>query len=72
MMQKFAHLTAGLSAGDGTRSLQRKLIREVHMPAEVFYGLGIFVAISLIGVVAYGLVYLFGGEKMREHMRGDW
>lgn len=42
------------------------------MPAEVFYGLGIFVSISGIGVVAYGLVYLFGGTKMREQMRSEW
>ena len=72
MMQKFAHLTAGLNAGDGTRRLQRRLTREIHMQAEVFYGLMIFVSISGIGVVAYGLVYLFGGSKMREQMRSEW
>ncbi len=72
MMQKFAHLTAESSAGDGIRSLQRKLVREVHRMTEAYYALGIVVAISGIGVVAYGLVYLFGGKKMRAQMRSEW
>ncbi len=39
---------------------------------EAYYALGIVVVISGIGVVAYGLVYLFGGSKMREQMRSEW
>ena len=72
MMRKCVHLTAGLDGGDGIRSLQSRLIREVHRMTELFYGLGIVVAISGIGVLAYGLVYLFGGSKMRAQMRSDW
>jgi len=39
---------------------------------EAYYALGIVVAISGIGVVAYSLVYLFSGKAMRKHMREDW
>ena len=72
MMRRYVHLTAGLDSGDGIRSLQRRSIREVHKMAEAYYAIGIVVAISGIGVVAYGLVYLFGGKAMRQHMREDW
>jgi len=39
---------------------------------EAYYALGIVVVISGIGVVAFGLVYLFGGKEFRQHMREDW
>ena len=39
---------------------------------EAYYALGIVVAISGIGVVAFGLVYLFGGKEFRKHIREDW
>ena len=71
-MQKYVHLIAELNSGDGIRSLQRRLIREVHRMTEAYYALGIVVVISVIGVVAFGLVYLFGGKAMRKHMREDW
>ena len=39
---------------------------------EAFFAIGIILAISGIGVVAYSLVYLFGGTEMREQMRSEW
>jgi hypothetical protein len=72
MMQKFAHHTAGLRSGDGIRSLRRKQIRRTLMPAEIYLGLGVFVSALALIAAAVGLVYVFGGKKVREQIRSEW
>ena len=39
---------------------------------QLFMGLGIFGVCAGVLCIAFGLLYVFGGKKIREQLRSEW